>query len=569
MLNTPHKRAFWRTGAFGLLAAGALLMVIGLAGWVVTRPPVWTQSPGVLPPTALGAVLLILGGIAADRHLSGVLLRRKVLIIGNVAAQVVFLAAAVVLANATIARHYVRFDTTQKGIFSLSPLTDELLAKVSEGDRDIRVTAFFESPGDTQKQWLQERINGLLREYDSRSARLVFETILIDREQQKARAFRNRLARSIANNSIVFESGTRVREVQWLDLCERRTRFAGGRTGVEITRFKGEQVLTAAIKWVLMDRKRHIYFSTGHGERDIENGDAVVGYGLARQRLEDENYVVEKLNLIDARSVPAECAVLIVAGPRSAFAPEELGAVAEYMEQGGSLLLMADPKAQRGVIAGLKEIVAQYGITVRDDVYAPVGAYFGLFNEANHKIAQGCAGYRAGFLGACALQTKELEALSDQPFYRATAIVQGAREVWGETSVDDPQKRRRFDMAEDLAGPLTVVMAAERVRRVENAVPAQFESTEGARLVVIADSDCLVNGVFDKAPGNQLLLVNAVAWLDQDSLPPVQIPAQDLDYRPLKTWDERIRRTVMLLCVVLMPLLALAFGGFVWIMRRR
>ena len=52
-----------------------------------------------------------------------------------------------------------------------------------------------------------------------------------------------------------------------LDELEHNSRLVkpvviGGRTGVEILRFKGEQVLTSAIKWVLMDQKRRIYFTT-------------------------------------------------------------------------------------------------------------------------------------------------------------------------------------------------------------------------------------------------------------------------------------------------------------------
>jgi ABC-type uncharacterized transport system involved in gliding motility auxiliary subunit len=92
---------------------------------------------------------------------------------------------------------------------------------------------------------------------------------------------------------------------------------------------------------------------------------------------------------------------------------------------------------------------------------------------------------------------------------------------------------------------------------------------EGARIVVVANSYCAANGLLARAPGDQLLVVNSVAWLDQRALPPATIPGQDLDFRLLKQWNPRIQRVVLLLCTVAMPVLAIVLGAFVWFMRRK
>ena len=76
-----------------------------------------------------------------------------------------------------------------------------------------------------------------------------------------------------------------------------------------------EAALTNAILKVTRDVKKVVYFVTGHGEPELTDSGRT-GYSMAKQALEEQNYVVHDLVLARQQKVPDDAAVVIVAGPR-------------------------------------------------------------------------------------------------------------------------------------------------------------------------------------------------------------------------------------------------------------
>ena len=65
-------------------------------------------------------------------------------------------------------------------------------------------------------------------------------------------------------------------------------------------------------------QQRKVYFVQGHGERDTGSQERD-GYSAIAEALGRENYMVEKLVLAQAGSVPDDASVVIVAGPKTDF----------------------------------------------------------------------------------------------------------------------------------------------------------------------------------------------------------------------------------------------------------
>ena len=65
------------------------------------------------------------------------------------------------------------------------------------------------------------------------------------------------------------------------------------------------------------------------------------------RRLGRENYMVDKLVLAQAGSVPDDASVVIVAGPKTDFFPPEIEALKTYLDKAGKLLLR-DRSARQG-----------------------------------------------------------------------------------------------------------------------------------------------------------------------------------------------------------------------------
>ncbi|MBM4362226.1 MAG: Gldg family protein, partial [Deltaproteobacteria bacterium] len=91
----------------------------------------------------------------------------------------------------------------------------------------------------------------------------------------------------------------------------------------------------------LLRERRNIYLTVGHGEiNDDEIGgtqDAERSANLMKTLLGKQNYNAKNLGISQglASEVPDDADILVIAGPREPFAPEELDAVRRYAARGG------------------------------------------------------------------------------------------------------------------------------------------------------------------------------------------------------------------------------------------
>jgi hypothetical protein len=562
---TQDKIPLWRTATrWGILLG--FLAVLFAAGASLVSSASWYRSMSVTVPLACGCLIIVAGGISNYRWLGTGLVRRKILIVANVSAMILLALAATILLNLITSRHYTRFDLTQKGIFTLSTQTIDLLSSLP---RKVAIHAIFKE--DPKTSWTRGKVKDLLEEYAARSPQIEFTVLNADLDMEKTQEFLRTLKTPPDRASIVFQSGTEERIIPWDSLIE-----TADSTTSAAPRFKGEQVLTTAIKAVVSGAKRGVYFTTGHGERDSVATD-INGCSTFVRFLEQENYKVSAINLEQLRGMPVDCAVLIIAGPREAFSPAELEVINAYLGMQGGLLAMLDPKLALGSSQGISDILSQCNITVRDDVVTmqpkasspPVSLVICEPARKDHPVTRGLTTLSTFLFSACALEAKRASQ-SGEPgkaaFVPIPLLYVGAG-AWGETHGQDPKRALRMDPGEDVAGPLVVAMAAQTMLPADNPQQSPKE-VPGARIVVVADSDFASNQLFDRVPGNRQFLTNAVAWLDQKGLPPATIPAQDLDLRQITKFNERKGIEILLVCGVVMPLLSLLCGIVVWLVRR-
>ena len=87
----------------------------------------------------------------------------------------------------------------------------------------------------------------------------------------------------------------------------------------QLTTSTDEQGITSAILKVSSTDQKTVYFLTGHGERASDSA-GQDGYSLARQVIEQDNYVVKTATLAVTPTVPSDCAVLDHRGAHQAAA---------------------------------------------------------------------------------------------------------------------------------------------------------------------------------------------------------------------------------------------------------
>src|SRR5436190_2123810 len=206
---------------------------------------------------------------------------------GTLAATSVLAVLGILVASNYIgSRQNKRWDLTVNKQFSLSDQSRNVTAKL---DAPLQILVFAQEP---EFQRYQDK----LKEYEYASKRDSAEYIDPDKKP------------AIAKQNQVQQYGTIV--FNYKGRSERVTTDA-------------EQDITNGIIKVVTGQQKKVYFVQGHGERDMASTERD-GYSQIAAALGRENYTVDKVVLAQAASVPADAAVVIVAGPKTDLFPPEI-----------------------------------------------------------------------------------------------------------------------------------------------------------------------------------------------------------------------------------------------------
>jgi len=329
---------------------------------------------------------------------------------------------------------------------------------------------------------------------------------------------------------------------------------SGGRT--EKVTFATEEDLDTTILKLINPNEHKVYFLIGHGERDTQT---TVDTSLSqiKSTLEGKNYTVELLNLSNKSTVPEDADTVVVAGPQGPLSANDVNLLEAYLDKGGSLIIMEDPRALTkfgNAPDPLADLTAKWGITLEDDLVIDPSAPNPLFAVADtqsysqHPITYKLIGYNLAFYTARSLKLSQ-----PQPdgINNLTPLVQTySTGVWGET--DTQSDTVSYDPDKDIQAPLTLVASAEKT------------ATKG-RLVVFGDSDFMTNA-YQKDFGD--IFINAVDWsTQQENL--ISLTPKNSVSRSFSIPNTAALVGSILLSVCLIPLLIMLGGAWAWFSRRR
>jgi ABC-type uncharacterized transport system involved in gliding motility auxiliary subunit len=272
--------------------------------------------------------------------------------------------ALVAMANYLGSRHFVRIHVTVDTRFQLSPLTRQLLRTLTN---EVHVVVFFEP--DPQAT-LYSAVKSLITEYQMASPMVKVE--FVDYRVSPARALQIRDKYRLDNTEnpdvVIFEANGRHRIVYEHELSEYD--LSGIMEGQPARRsiFKGEQFFTSAIIGVSENAPVRAYYVEGHGEHDPRSEDGTQGYAGFAQLLQEKNIDLHAINLA-TNQLPADCQLLVLAGPSYPVPAVELDQVRAYLAGGGrALVLLSNPLRPNVRKSGLETLLAEWSVIVGDDV---------------------------------------------------------------------------------------------------------------------------------------------------------------------------------------------------------
>jgi ABC-type uncharacterized transport system involved in gliding motility auxiliary subunit len=457
----------------------------------------------------IAAVVLNFGAIRESSR------RRSTRLGANTTVMSVAVIAIIGFANFLSYRHHKRFDLTAEKLYSLSDQTRKV---VSDLNKDVKVILF--DTADTQG------LGDQMKEYRNLSSHFSFERIDPQENLEAARKYKITQLREV-----VVECGDRI----------------------ERPKDTSEQTLVNTILKVTRERLKRIYFVEGHGEKRLAATNERDGYGVVDKMLKGENYEPKSFLLASTAEVPADCDVLVLAGPKQPLFEPEAAAIGKYLEKGGKAMLLIDPDTD----PKLEEVLRVWGVKLGNDTViddSPIGQALGLgrgvplvTDYGEHAITRDLKGITAFGLS----RSVESESASG---VSTTELIKTSDNSWGETELGEGKEPSR-DPNKEKEGPLSLGVAASR-----------SEGDKEGRLVVIGDSDFASNQFISGIPRNADLFMNCINWLAED---------EDLiSIRPKNPADRRVTMTeaqqssFFWITLVFMPLAAIGTGFYIWWQRR-
>jgi ABC-type uncharacterized transport system involved in gliding motility auxiliary subunit len=322
-----------------------------------------------------------------------------------------------------------------------------------------------------------------------------------------------------------------------------------------------EEEVTGALIRDLKSNTRTVCFVTGSGEHQIDDT-ARTGYSGLKDALGKDRYEVKAISLLEKPEIPAECTVVVVAGPQSDYLQPEVDAIKKFVEQGGRAMFLLDPPLKIGHATAendaLTNMLQDWGVTADKDVLLdpnPVGQLMGVSAEValvssydSHPIVNDMKGTATGFPLTRSLETKNGDKTNVQKLFESS------ESSFATTKLDTPNVNPNDP--KNMKGPLTIGAAGTYTTGKEN--------SEG-RFVVVGSSTWPTNS-FLKFNGNSDLALNAMNWLSSD---------EDLiSIRPKAEEDRKITMTrsqfnwVRFSSQFLLPGALLLAGLSVWWRRR-
>ena len=487
---------------------------------------------------SLGSVVIITGAyfLFAERKLVRTFITSRSTVYGiNSSVLILIVLGVLIFANLLGYRHKHRFDFTEQSLYSLAPQTIKILSNLP---REVKITGFFISDSGN-KMIVQNLLDGYLENTDK------IKITYINPDKNPAIVKRYGVT---LDGTIVLESGEQETKVNTVN----------------------EESLTNALKKVTRDEKKKLYFLEGHGEKALDNNQGL-GISAAKVALERDGYQVEKLLLLQTAKIPDDANLLVIAGPEKPVVDKEIDIIENYLNRGGSVMILVDPLSN----FDMETLLLKWGVQLKDDIVIdPMSRLYGGDFQAPivsqytvHDITRDFA------LATLFPLVRSVHAMEKDGIV-STQLLQTGENSWGETDFDSPQVK--FDKAIDEQGPIPVaVISTKEIFSEENpgeqsddpeSMETKPKAVKKGKLMVVGDSDFAANAKFNFS-GNSDFFLNSVSWLAEES-DLISIRAKQRSSQPFhmsSTWGS----TLFIFGMILLPGSVMFAGIRTWWRRRR
>jgi ABC-type uncharacterized transport system involved in gliding motility auxiliary subunit len=432
-----------------------------------------------------------------------------------------------------------KFDTTANKIHTLS---SESINLVKNLKNTIKVVGFYQK-ASPQKPYFED----LAKKYAFENSKLHFEVIDPDQEPAAVKNY------DAAPDKVVLRNEDTKKTMQ-----------------IEVI---SEEAITTAIKKVMSEKTKVIYFVQGHNEGDLDDEKAG-GLSGAKHLLENEGFAVRPLNLAAKPEIPTDGNVIAAWGAQRSFTKSEIDTLAQYLQRGGSLLVGQNPilatTKDKLVSAGLDPLLDIVGLEFKPAVILEqriqpngrlaVTPQIAVADFAKHQITN-------GFNSQAVIGLFFAQPVAQKAKFTATNVTRNvlastSKATWAETDIGSIFITQKPNPKNKEIGPLPTAQVAELTLPAD----AKNKISPKGKIVVFGDANFGTNQLIE-AGYNRDFFLNAASYLSGEEEATISIRPKTWTTSTLEIKDTQ-RLAVAFMSIFLIPQLIMCLGTLIWTYRR-
>jgi hypothetical protein len=473
----------------------------------------------------------------------------------NVILIVLVVFSVVVMVNYISRDYYTRFHWSTTSEHELSPLTSKILHSLTN---KVKVTLYYD-----RNEPFYGTVVSLLGQYNAANSRVSVETVDYVRDAGAAQRVKLQynLTFPSATNLVIFECEGRKTVLDGNALTSYTMEQVPNEKEREFrkkpTAFEGERMFTRALMEVTNPKRLIAYFLQGHREHRIDS-DETFGF-MKFAAVAHENLIeTQPLSLLGTNTVPMDCNLLVIAGPRDEFQDFELEKIDQYLTQGGRLLALFNPTSINreggGEKTGLDKILAKWGVELGNVV----------IQDLDRKVSPGGEDMLVSDFNP---KHPIVNPLLDSGVYMSMPRAVGKKKSAPQMADSPHVEELAFTGPNARAGNSQPQRFPLMAAIEKGSIKGVITERGSTRMVVAGDSVFLANGAIRNA-ANRDFAGYALNWLlERTQLLEGLGPRSIVEYRIVMSQGELQRVQWILLAAI--PGGSLLLGSLVWLRRRR
>ncbi len=506
-----------RYAPIGLYLAGlATLAAIGL----------YIVQGTVTLPTKISLAIIVIGlalyVLLDPQRTREILVGRQVRYGSNSLLLTIAFVGIIIVINYLASSSSIQWDLTED---QENSLTNESIEILNSLEQPVKAEAFYTA------QMSIDTANTLLQNFKNYSNGQ-FDFEFIDPDSNPIRAQEAKVTR---DGTVVFSMDNRQEQITYVS----------------------EEEITGALVRLANPGERAVYFLTGHGEYPLDTT-SDNNYAFVRDALSAKNYTVNTLNLLATSKIPEDALTIIVAGPTKPVSQQETDLIKTYLENGGSLIYLAEPRPVTE-FGDAADPLADYlqdawNIKLDEDVVIDPSSNQRLI-AVSQRFGEHAVTEKMYSMAVLLPSARTVQAGESPEGITLTPLAYTSELAWGETDISSiEQNQVRADAGVDVTGSVPLAVAGEN-------------SATSARVIVIGDSDFAGSQGYTSY-GNGDFILNSIDWAaEQDNM--ISLTPRETTQRYLNIPDRATMGLILLVSVFLLPGVVILTGVIVWIQRRR